>query len=158
MLGFTSCHFLKYFHCKNLVMVCLQMVLLKCFLNKQVSAFFFPRTICKRCRGIPVLSWSSNKTFRSWWQTHCRNVSFDFPEFLECAVYFSAIPNAPPSAALSFKHLIYLFIYLLVIFMQAGPVQLQVEWGHAWDVPSKTKCIQKYKIQKEPTMQITIYT
>ena len=41
MLGFTSRHFLKYFHCKNLVMVCLQMVLLKCFLNKQVSAFFF---------------------------------------------------------------------------------------------------------------------
>ena len=41
MLGFTNGHFLKYFHCKNLVMVCLQMVLLKCFLNKQVSAFFF---------------------------------------------------------------------------------------------------------------------
>ena len=63
------------------------------------------------------MSWSSNKTFRSWWQTHCRNVSFDFPEFLECAVYFSAIPNTPHCCPFTWAPDVYVYLFVRDIYI-----------------------------------------
>ena len=139
-------------------MVCLQMVLLRCFLNKQVSAFFFQEQFVNAVEEFQSCLDLQTKHLEADDRLIAETYPLIFQNSLNVQFTLVQYPMPPPSAALSFKHLIYLFIYLLVIFMQAGPVQLQVEWGHAWDVPSKTKCIQKYKIQKEPTMHITIYT
>lgn len=84
-------------------MVCLQMVLLRCFLNKQVSAFFFQEQFV-----------NAVEEFQSCLDLQTKHLEADdrlIAETYPLIFQNSLNVQCPPSAALSFKHLIYLFIY-----------------------------------------------
>ena len=96
-------------------MVCLQMVLLKCFLNKQVSAFFF----------FQEQFVNAVEEFQSCLDLQTKHLEADdrliaetYPLISQNSlnVQFTLVQYPiPPTAALSLEHLMYMFIYLLEI-------------------------------------------